>query len=361
MAKPPKTTGKTKNSAQSVSKLADEIQYELARFRAGTHVIDLNVDAEGDTMWATQAQIAQLFDRDATTIGEHIKNIFDTNELDKGATTRKFPVVRSEGGRSVTRTLEYFNLDVIISVGYRVQSPTATAFRQWSNKILKSYIVDGYAINEARLREDPEATNKLAAKLREIRANEKNVYASVRDFFKEASYDYSANSVTCKSFYALLQDKFHYAVTEKTSSQIILDRADHKQPNMGLTTFLGNLPTTDEIKIGKNYLDGEELYTLHILCEQFLLYVQSKAIRGKEMTMAELMKKFDELLAVNDYPVFKGYKDYYKDKAVRHAQAEYAMFLMRLKNDDVKAVPKRVGRSKSLSGDIMRDCIAFSA
>lgn len=330
MAKPPKTTGKTKNSAQSVSKLADEIQYELARFRAGTHVIDLNVDADGETMWATQAQIADLFERDSDTIGTHIKNIFDTNELDRDSTTAKFAVVRSEGGRSVA-----------------VQSPTATAFRQWSNKVLKSYIVDGYAINEARLREDPEATNKLAAKLREIRANEKNVYASVRDFFKEASSDYSANSGTCKSFYALLQDKFHYAVTEKTSSQIILDRADHKQPNMELTIFLGNLPTTDEIKIGKNYLDGKELYTLHILCEQFLLYVQSKAIRGKEMTMAELMKKFDELLAVNDYPVFKGYKDYYKDKAVRHAQAEYAMFLMRLKNDDVKAVPKRIGRSKN--------------
>ena len=284
--------------------------------------------------------LTAAIESDADTIGDHIENLFKSNELDRTATTGKFPVVRMEGGRAVTRTLEHFNLDVIISVGYRVQSPTATAFRQWATKIMRSYIADGYALNEDRLRDDPASTNKLAAKLREIRATEKNVYANVRDFFKEASSDYEPSSPACKSFYALLQDKFHYAATEKTSSQIILTRADHKKPNMGLTTMAGNLPSPDEVKVGKNYLESDELFTLHILCEQFLLYVQSKAVRGKQMTMAELMRKLDELLAVNEYPVFPGYRDFYRDKAKRHAQAEHAMFLMRLKRDDVRRITK---------------------
>ena len=346
MVKKPVVSKSGKTSAKGISQLADEIQYNLARFRAGTHIIDLNVDADGDTMWATQAQIAELFEKDANTIGVHIKNIYQSNELDRQATTSKFEVVRSEGGRDVKRTLEHFNLDVIISVGYRVQSPTATAFRQWATKTLRSYIVDGYAINESRLRDDPEATNKLAAKLREIRANEKNVYANVRDFFKEAATDYNSSSPTCRKFYSLLQDKFHYAISEKTAAQIILDRADHREPNMGLQSFDGNLPSTEEIKIGKNYLDRDELYTLHILCEQFLLYVQSKAVRGQDMTMTQLMGKLDELFRVNDYPVFQGYKDFYRDKAVKHAIAEYARFLMRLKKDDVKVLPKNTGRPR---------------
>jgi hypothetical protein len=341
MVKKP-TSPQSKNSAKAVSELADEIQYELARFRAGTRVVDLNVDAEGETMWATQAQIAELFDKDANTIGVHIKNIYDSKELGRDATTSKFEVVRSEGGRTVKRTLEHFNLDVMISVGYRVQSPTATAFRQWATKTLRSYIVDGYAINESRLREDPAAVNKLAAKLREIRAQEKNLYANVRDFFKEASSDYDPKSPLCHSFYAKLQDTFHYAVTRNTASQLILERADHSRPNMGLQNFEGNLPTIDEVKIGKNYLDHDELYIMHILCEQFLLYVESRAVRGQSMTMKDLSGKLHALLALNDYPVFPGYKDYIKDKAVKHAVAEYARFLTHLKNDDVRKIDKKM-------------------
>jgi len=203
---------------------------------------------------------------------------------------------------------------------------------------LRSYIVDGYAINESRLRSDAGTANRLTAKLREIREDEKNIYASVREYFKCASTDYDDNSAKCKTFYAMLQDKFHYAVTGQTASQLVLDRADHKKPAMGLQNFEGNAPTLSEAQIGKNYLDRDELYTLHILSEQFLLYIESKAIRNKSMTMGELSTKLDELLKFNEYPVFQEYKDYLKDKAVRHAVAEYAMFLMRLKKEDVKPI-----------------------
>jgi hypothetical protein len=177
--------------------------------------------------------------------------------------------------------------------------------------------------------------------LREIRSDEKNVYASVREYFKEASSDYNSSSPQCRTFYATLQDKFHYAVTGHTASELLINRADHKKPAMGIQSFQGNYPTISDAKIGKNYLDKDELYTLHILSEQFLLYIESRAIRNKTMTMADLAKNLDELLKFNEYPVFKGYKDFLKDKAIRHAQAEYAMFLVRLKKEDVKTLPQK--------------------
>jgi len=195
-------------------------------------------------------------------------------------------------------------------------------------------------LNRSKLRDDPKSLSSLAAELRKLRADERNVYANVREFFKLGSTDYDSSSDACSRFYALLQDKFHFAVTGETAASIVLSRADHLKPNMGLTTFAGNFPTMDECKIGKNYLEGDELYTLHILCEQFLLFVESRAIRGKPMTMRELGSKLDDLFRVNDYPVFPGYKDRLSDRAIRHAQAEYARFLMSLKNDDLKKLPK---------------------
>lgn len=235
---------------------------------------------------------------------------------------------------------KHYNLDAILSVGFRVNGAKAIRFRRWAALTLKSYIVDGYAINELRLRADPAAANRLAAKLREIRSEEKNIYASVREYFKTASTDYDATSPKCRKFYATLQDKFHYAITGKTASEIILKRADHKKPAMGMQIFEGNMPTISEAQIGKNYLERDELYTMHILCEQLLLHIESKAIRNKAMTMEELSEKLNDLLVFNEYPVFNGYKDFYKDKAIKHAQAEFAMFLVRLKREENASISK---------------------
>lgn len=186
--------------------------------------------------------------------------------------------------------------------------------------------------------------NRLAAKLREIRSDEKNIYASVREYFKVASSNYDSASPKCRTFYATLQDKFHYAVTGQTASQILLDRADHKKPAMGIHNFEGNYPTISEAQIGKNYLDRDELYILHLLSEQFLLHIESKAIRNKKMTMDELSSKLDDLLKFNEYPVFKVYKDSLKDKAIKHAQAEYAMFLVRLKKRRLETIASKKQR-----------------
>lgn len=287
----------------------------------------VDVSISGETLWATQKQISNLFDVSISTINEHLLNIFESDELSSEATIRKFRIVQLEGTREVTREIDHYNLDSIISVGYRVNSSKATQFRIWATGILRQYVADGYVLNEMRLRNDPAALSKLAAKLRELRANEKNIYASVRECFKLAASDYEPSSEEVRSFYALLQDKFHHAVTEKTSSKLIMDRADHAVSSMGLVNMKGLLPTLAEAQVGKNYLSEDELYRLHLLSEQFLLYAESTALAGKVMTMASLHKQLDNLLKLNGYPVFGGYKDYLRTDAKAHAVREHKMYI----------------------------------
>lgn len=313
----------------------DQLELELVQYKQGRSSISFNLDVDHDTVWATQQQIADLFEKDRSTIAGHIQTVLKEGELLEEAVCGKFPQTGADGK---TYQVSHYNLDMILSVGYRVSSPKATEFRRWATSTLRSYLIDGYAINETRLRDDPSALRRLAAHIRKLRAEEQNVYAAVRTVFKDGSIDYDPKAEACRRFYVVLQDKFHYAVTASTAAELILERADHRHPNMGLQTFVGNLPSLDEIQIGKNYLDADELYVLHMLCEQFLLYAESKAMRGQTLTMSQMGKKLDDLLAVSDYPVFPGYKTFLKDKAINHAKAEYALFLKRLKNDDVKRI-----------------------
>ena len=187
-----------------------------------------------DTIWITQKGMARLFEVDVRTINEHLKNIIDTNELDENSVIRKFRITATDGKSYDTK---HYNLDAIISVGYRVNSSKATQFRKWATQVLHTYIQDGYVINEALLRDDPEKLNKLAAKIRELRADEKNVFAQVRECFKISASDYEPSSQEVRTFYSLLQDKFHHAITKMTSSKLIMDRASYKEDNMGLVSF----------------------------------------------------------------------------------------------------------------------------
>lgn len=194
---------------------------EFAHYETPNLKTDFALDSGKDTLWATQQQIADLFGRSVPTISEHLKNIFQDSELDPQATIRKFRIVQTEGGRSVTREVEHYNLDAILSVGYRVSSRRATAFRQWATQTLKSYLLQGFALNEARLRDDPNALRELAAKVRELRASEQNIYQAVRDVFAFGSVDYAAKSPAAQSFFAKLQDKFLFAITGRTASELI--------------------------------------------------------------------------------------------------------------------------------------------
>jgi hypothetical protein len=314
---------KVRKAREAANETAEQIEFELVRFNGENAALDLNVDWSHETVWATRQQIASLFGRDADTIGEHIASLYAEGELERDATTGKFPVVRLEGGRQVSREIEHFNLDVILSVGYRVSSVKATEFRKWATQTLRRYITDGFALNEGRLRNDPRALRDLAAKVRALRSEEIQIYEAVRDCFKVASMDYDASSPAVRTFYARLQDKFLFAITGKTASEIILDRADGTKQNMGVTACKGAMPKKPETKVGKNYLQADEIYVLPILCEQFLLYAESKAIRGQSMTMADLSAKLDQLLETNEYAVFPGYRDYLKDRAMEHAEIEW--------------------------------------
>lgn len=320
-----KFLAKVKRQREQANDLSDQIEFELVRFDGENAAIDFNVDWSHDTVWASQRQMAELFGKETHTINEHVAGLYEAGELEREATSRKFRVVRLEGGRQVTREIEHYNLDVILTVGYRVNGDKAAAFRQWANGVLRSYITKGYALNEGQLRQDPQALANLAAQVRALRSEEITIYQAVRDCFKIASTDYDKDAQQVRSFYAKLQDKFLFAITEKTASQLILDRADARRPNMGVTAAKGPFPTLTEAKIGKNYLDRDELYVLHILCEQFLLYAESKAMRGKSMTMADLSAKLDQLLSTNEYPVFSGYsgRDFLKDRAMDHAKIEW--------------------------------------
>lgn len=303
---------------------------ELVPFTEGATTVHFGFDGLGGEVWATQAQIAALFEREVGTISHHLKNIFDDGELDPAATLRKFRTVRSEGGRAVSRDVEHYSLDAILSVGYRVSSKRATAFRQWATRTLRSYLENGYALNERRLREDPNALRELAAKIRELRSGEKQIYAAVRECFKLSATDYDSRSDACKRFYAKLQDKLHYATTTMTSAGIVLDRARSEQPNMGLTSMRGAFPTVSDVIVAKNYLDHDELYILHIISESWLLFAESHALRGKQLTMDQLAEKFDDLLKLGGYPLFKEWKEALRGAADRHAKRELVQYERRL-------------------------------
>ena len=217
-----------------------------------------------------------------------------------------------------------------MSIGYRVSSTRATAFRQWATRVLRSYLVEGYALNEAVLLRRQERLEALAERVRAIRSNERTVYEKVRDCFVEMAIDYDPNANETRNFYATLQNKFLYAATGYVASEIILERADGDKPNMGLHTIKGRIPTRGDAQVAKNYLDRNELYILHIISEQFLLFVQSAAIRGQKLTMQQLSEKFDQLLETAEYPVFLGYKEALRVRAMDHAQRELERYHKRI-------------------------------
>lgn len=294
---------------------------KIVKYSLEGESLEADIILREENVWADQKTIAEIFQTERSVITKHISNIFLEKELEENNNVHFLHIANSKKPKKI------YSLDVIISVGYRVNSKKATQFRIWATQKLTQYIKDGYVLDEERLRNDPQKLKALAAKIRELRANEKNVYASVRECFKLSASDYTPNSQEVRLFYAFLQDKFHHAVTRMTASKLILDRADHTCMNMGLQTIKGILPTKKETKIGKNYLNADEIYKLHLLSEQFLIFAETTALREKQITMQQLREKLDELLRFNGYEVFHTYEDSLKEIAIEHAENEYAMFL----------------------------------
>ncbi len=317
-------------------------EFQLFHYETADGRAEFALDPSNETVWATQQQIADLFGVDRSDVAKHLKNIYDANELEQTATCANIAQVRQEGSRQVSRAVAHYSLDAILSVGYRVSSKRATEFRKYATQILKDYIVQGFALNEARLKDDSHALRELAAKVRALRSDEMNVYKAVRDVFALASSDYTKDAPEIGRFFAKLQDKFTYAITGQLSSEILLDRANHLLHDMGLTAMKGDRPSHGDVQVAKNYLFDEELYGLHILCEQFLLFIESAALRGKRLTMRELSDKFDDLLRLIGHPVFTEYKDALAYRVKQHAARELELYQNRLVAE--KNLAKRVAR-----------------
>lgn len=279
---------------------------KIALYAIGDSSVYVDVVFKDETFWMTQKAIAELFDVNVPAISKHIKNIFDDGELSSEATVSILEIVQKEGEREVNRSLEFYNLDMIIAVGYRVNSKKATKFRQWATQTLKEYIQKGYLLNMDMLKNGRQFGrdyfDELLEKIREIRASERRAYQKIADLFEQCSYDYDKNSDLTKEFYAFVQNKLHYAVTGKTAAELISERVAHDHPTMGLTTWKdapkGKILKRD-ISVAKNYLNEKEISRLNRLVTMFIDYAELMAEDGIAMSMQDWLNETDNFLNNN--------------------------------------------------------------
>ena len=305
---------------------------------------------QNETIWLTQQKIAELFGVTKSTVSEHLTNIFKTKELEKEATVRNFPTVQKEGDREVKRNIEYYNLDAIISVGYRVNSGKATQFRIWATKTLKEYIIKGFTLDDERLKQGKVLFGKdyfreLLERVRSIRTSERRIYQQVTDIFAECSIDYNKDSDITKNFYATIQNKFHFAITGKTAAEIIYLKADSNKENMGLTTWK-NAPKGRVIKsdtnIAKNYLEEKEIKQLERTVTGYFDYIEGLIERENTFTMEQLALSVNKFLTFNEYLVLEGLGKQSKKQAEKKAFIAYDVFnkTQKIESDFDKMVKK---------------------
>jgi hypothetical protein len=310
------------------------IQNNFLIYSLPNEVVRVDVFIENETVWLTQKAMGELFGVVKSTISEHLSNIYETNELTRDATVRNFRTVQTEGGREVARILEYYNLDAIISVGYRVNSTKATQFRMWATKTLKEYIIKGFVMDDARLKQGQTVFSKdyfkeLLQRIRSIRNSERRIYQQITDVFAECSIDYDKNAEITKHFYAMVQNKFHFAITGKTAAEIIFDTADSKVENMGLSTW-NNAPDGRVLKsdviIAKNYLQEKEIKQLERSVSGYFDYIEGLIERENTFTMEELALSVNEFLSFNKYKILDGKGKISKLQADKKAIQEYDIF-----------------------------------
>lgn len=295
---------------------------------------NINVIVNDDTVWVTQASMADIFGVDRSVVTKHLQNIYQEEELIKEATSAKIAQVQIEGGREVKRNVEYYNLDAIISVGYRVNSTKATQFRIWATNILKEYLIKGFAMDDDRLKQGKTLFGKdyfdeLLERIREIRASERRFYQKITDIYATA-VDYNPKSPVTQTFFATVQNKLEFAITHLTAPEIIRSRANAKNPNMGLTTWKnqkieGKILKTD-VCVAKNYLSEDEISELNIVVNMYLDYAELQAKKNKLMNMSDWVGKLDSFLQFNEYDILKDSGKMRADIAKKFAEKEYTSF-----------------------------------
>lgn len=287
----------------------------------------IEVKLDGETVWLTQAQMVELFESSKANISEHIKNIYTEGELSEKATVRKFRIVQKEGKREVSREIEHYNLDLIISLGYRVKSTTATRFRRWATARLSEYLVQGFAMNDEFLKNNGSVVyfKKLLARIRDIRSSEKMLYRQVLDLYS-TSADYDPKSLHSVTFFKIVQNKLHYATHKQTAAEVIYSRADSDKKFMGLTVFSGDLPTLEDVRIAKNYLTAEELEKLNRLVSAYFELAELRAINNQTMNMLSHIKALDSLLSEYGKGVLFDSGKVSHEKAIEKAETEYRKY-----------------------------------
>ena len=287
-----------------------------------------------DTIWLTQRAMAQLFGCSTDNIGQHLKNIYREGELSAESTTEDFSVVQQEGTRQVQRQITFYNLDAIISIGYRVNSQKATRFRQWVTKVLNEYIRKGFVMDDERLKQGETIFGKdyfreLLERVRSIRASERRIWQQITDIYAECSTDYDRNASTTKEFYAMIQNRFHYAITGHTAAEIIYTKADHTKEHMGLTTWKdapeGRILKSD-VSVAKNYLSEEEIRRLERAVTGFFDYIEDLVERETTFTMADFSESVDAFLNFRRYQILQGKGSISSEQAKVKAHTEYQLF-----------------------------------
>jgi len=309
---------------------------EIIFYRNDEGNVNIEVMFGEENVWLSLNQMAELFERDKSVISKHIKNIFEEQELEKDEVIRNIPTVANDGK---TYNVDYYNLDLIISVGYRVKSSQGTQFRKWATKVLREFVVKGFVLDDERLKNGAhfgkDYFDELIERIREIRASERRFYQKITDIYSECSIDYNKDSDVTQKFYASVQNKLHWAITGKTAAEIISSRADSTKPKMGLTTWKhapsGKVLKCD-IKVAKNYLEEKEISELNRIVTMYLDYAENQAKKQIPMKMTDWIKKLDAFLEFNEYKVLHNLGGVSREQANKIAEEEYRVF--RVKQDE---------------------------
>lgn len=320
-------------------------------YKTEDEAVSVYVRFDQDTVWLTLDQMAELFDRDKSTVSRHIRNVYQEGELTREATVAKFATVQQEGSRKVERTLEYYNLDVIISVGYRVKSLRGTQFRQWATKRLNEYIRKGFTLDDDRLKGGGSRYfRELLQRVRDIRSSERNLYQQVTDIYATA-IDYDPGAEITKEFFATVQNKMHFAAHQHTAAEVIYERVDSEKPFVGMTNFKGSYVTREDVRIAKNYLTERELQILNLLVSQFLDFAELQAIEQRAMTMRDWVEELDRQLFSNRRAVLSDKGRVSHRQAIEKAEKEFDLYrakeMKRLESDFDRAMKKLTDGSNS--------------
>ncbi|MEZ4942142.1 MAG: virulence RhuM family protein [Saprospiraceae bacterium] len=306
---------------------------DILLYTAPDGKVRVDVLYEGDTFWLSQKRMGELFGVDVRTVSEHLQNIYKSGELTSEATIRKFRIVQQEGERQVTREIDFYNLDAIIAVGYRVNSMLATQFRIWATQTLREFILKGFVLDDERLKQGKrfgkDYFEELLERIREIRASERRFYQKITDIYAECSMDYDPKSQLTQTFYKTVQNKLEWAITGKTAAELIASRAGADKPNMGLTTWK-NAPSgkilKGDVSVAKNYLDEKELQALNRIVSMYLDYAENQAARQRPMRMHDWIEKLDAFLKFNEYDILHHAGAVSAEVAKQLAEKEFEKF-----------------------------------